>query len=63
MGKTLIDFAGEYGTPYAVYEAEQDGEGKINRKAETKPWLHKQGKSLSGFRPSGKAVRGGLLSL
>jgi hypothetical protein len=30
MGKTLIDFAGEYGTPYAVYEAEQDGEGKIN---------------------------------
>src|ERR1700756_5722693 len=30
MGKTLIDFAGEYGTPYAVYEAEQDSEGKIN---------------------------------
>jgi|SRR5215813_8501074 len=29
MGSTLIDFAGEYGTRYAVYEAEQDAEGKI----------------------------------
>ncbi len=29
MANTLIDFAGDYGTPYAVYEAEHDGEGKI----------------------------------
>jgi hypothetical protein len=29
MGSTLIDFAGDYGTPYSVYEAERDGEGKI----------------------------------
>lgn len=29
MGSTLIDFAGNYGTPCAVYEAEQDSEGKI----------------------------------
>jgi hypothetical protein len=29
MGSTVIDFAGNYGTPYAVYEAEPDGEGKV----------------------------------
>jgi hypothetical protein len=29
MGSTLIDFAGDYGTRYAVYEAERDGEDKI----------------------------------
>lgn len=29
MGSTLLDFAGAHGTRYAVYEADQDGEGKI----------------------------------
>jgi phage terminase large subunit len=29
MGSTLIDLAGDYGTRYAVYQAERDGEGKI----------------------------------
>lgn len=29
MGKTLIDFAGRYGTRFAVYEAEQGEDGKI----------------------------------
>ena len=29
MGSTLIDFAGDYGTRYAVYEAERNGEDKI----------------------------------
>lgn len=29
MSNTLIDFAGDYGTPYAVYEAEQDSQSKI----------------------------------
>lgn len=29
MGNTLIDFAGDYGIPYSVYEAERDCEGKI----------------------------------
>ena len=29
MGRTLIDFAGQYGTPFAVYEAEQGEAGNI----------------------------------
>jgi hypothetical protein len=29
MSRTLIDFAGQNGTPYAVYEAERDGQGQI----------------------------------
>ncbi|MFI5118612.1 MAG: hypothetical protein ACHP8B_18140 [Terriglobales bacterium] len=29
MANTLIDFAGDQGTPFSVYEAEQDAEGKI----------------------------------
>jgi hypothetical protein len=29
MGRTLIYFAAQYGTPYAVYEAEQASDSKI----------------------------------
>src|SRR5215831_18051599 len=29
MGRSLIDFAGQYGTPFAVYEAEQSEAGNI----------------------------------
>ena len=29
MRRSVIDFAGQYGTPYAVYEAEQDGAGNV----------------------------------